>query len=96
MKKKYDQIAFDKITRKGYPSIEKGYGRKLITALLIILFVVVFPFDEHSNGIAAVEVSGNHSAIFPGQRPSMPFDLSGYIQVPDASELNPSGGEMTI
>ena len=96
MKKKYDQIAFGKITRKGYPSVENGYGRRLITALLIILFVVVFPFAEHSNGIAAVEVSGNHSAIFPGQRPSMPFDLSGYIEVPYASVLNPSGGEMTI
>jgi hypothetical protein len=69
---------------------------KSLIGIILVLFLVVFPFSDRSSGIAAVEISGNHSAIFPGVRPSMPFDLSGYIEVPYAAALNPTGGQITI
>lgn len=69
---------------------------KSFIGIILLLFLVAFPFFDHSSGIAAVDVSENRSAIFPGARPSMPFDLSGYIEVPYAAALNPNGGHITI
>ncbi|NIR94257.1 MAG: LamG domain-containing protein, partial [Gammaproteobacteria bacterium] len=70
--------------------------KKSPLVIMLLLFLAIFPFVEHSSGVAAVDTAGNHSAIFPGVRPSMPFDLSGYIEVPYTPSLNPSGGQITI
>jgi hypothetical protein len=85
------------IFREGIQS-SNNWIKRIITLIAIILtfFLVVYPFSNHSRGNAAADVSGNHSAVFPGIRPSDPFDFSGYIEVPSTGSLNPSGGHLTI
>ncbi len=63
----------------------------LILSSLVLLSIILQPTDN--TAYAAV---GEYSLSLPGVRPDPPSDQSGYLEVPYAADLNPSGGQITI
>jgi hypothetical protein len=73
--------------------------RVLLTAGLVVLIfssLVLLSLLFQPRSHSAYAAVGEYSLWFPGVRPEPDLDLSGYLEVPYAPELNPSGGEITI
>ena len=73
--------------------------RVWIGALLVLSFVLILALGSglFRPGLTpAYAAAGEYSLSLTGLRPDPDLDLSGYLQIPHAPELNPSGGEITI
>ena len=70
----------------------------LIMGLVLVMLssVVLLSILSQPSGNTAYAAVGQYSLSLPGVRPDPDLDQSGYLEVPYASDLNPSGGEITI
>jgi len=77
---------------------QKRWLRLLTTSLavLIVLILVLVSTAIPPGGKPAHAAAGQFSLSLPGERPGPLFDPSGYLEIPYASALNPSGGSITI
>ena len=66
-----------------------------LALLLVLLLVSPSAARQPATPVVPAAQSDN-AVVLPGVRPGDPLDLSGYIQVPYSTALNPSGGQITI